>query len=142
METVHGLPAFAWTAPTLTPGTTPVRRVHLTELRAALDAVYDALGRTRPSYTDATVAAGATAIEAVHLTELRKAVAALARARTASQSSSAPLAEKPEVAQTGIARHSRDATEPPDRPASTNLRKTSDASKAGCSPTTEPNREG
>ena len=51
--------------------------MHLTELRTALDAVYDAAARPRPSYTDAAVTAGATTIEAVHLTELRAAVVAL-----------------------------------------------------------------
>ena len=66
-----------WTDPTLTPGVTPVKRVHLTELRAALDAVYDAVGRARPSYMDATVTAGTTAIRAAHIMELRAAVAAL-----------------------------------------------------------------
>ena len=53
------------------------QRVHLTELRAALDAVYDAVARSRPSYTDATVTAGTTAVEAVHVMELRAAVLAL-----------------------------------------------------------------
>lgn len=66
-----------WTDPVLTPGATPVRRIHLTELREALDAAYDAVARRRPSYTDATVTAGATVIRAAHLTELRTAVEAL-----------------------------------------------------------------
>ena len=67
-----------WTDPVLTVGVTPVKRVHLTELRAALDAAYDAAGRRRPpSYTDDAVIAGVTAIRAVHVVELRDAILAL-----------------------------------------------------------------
>ena len=66
-----------WTDPTLVASVTPVKRVHLTELRAALNAVYDAVARPRPDYMDATVTAGVTAIKAVHIMELRAAVAAL-----------------------------------------------------------------
>ena len=60
-----GLPPVRWTDPVLTVGVTPVKRVHLTELRAALDAAYDA------------VIAGVTAIRAVHVVELRDAILAL-----------------------------------------------------------------
>ena len=61
----------------LTPGVTPIRRVHLTELRAALAELYRAAGRAAPTYTDPVVTAGATATRATHLMELRAAVAAL-----------------------------------------------------------------
>ena len=61
----------------LTPGATPIKGVHLTELRAALAAAYSAAGRAAPTYTDPLLAAGATAIRAAHLMELRAAVAAL-----------------------------------------------------------------
>ena len=77
LRTGAGLAAFRWTAPTLTAGVTPVRLVHLTELRAALDHVYTAAGRPRPTYTDAAVTAGATLIKRAHLMELRAAVATL-----------------------------------------------------------------
>ena len=70
-----GLPAFAWTDRTLTPGVTPVRRVHLTDMREALAAAYEAAGRPGPAY-GAGVAAG-TPIRASHVTELRIAVIAL-----------------------------------------------------------------
>jgi hypothetical protein len=53
-----------------------VRRVHLLELRMALDRVYDAAGRSRPSYTDALLADDAP-VRATHLNELRRAVVAL-----------------------------------------------------------------
>ena len=56
---------------------TPVKLVHLLELRSALAAVYEAVGRSAPSYTDAAPAAGTTPIRAVHLMELRAAVVAL-----------------------------------------------------------------
>ena len=59
-------------------GVTPVRSVHLTELRAALDAVYDAAGRPRPNYTDADVTAGVSVVKAAHVTELREAVEVVA----------------------------------------------------------------
>ena len=67
-----------WTDPVRTPGVTPVRRVHLTELRAALDAVSDAAGRPRPNYTDADVTAGVSVVTAAHVTELREAVEVVA----------------------------------------------------------------
>ena len=58
-------------------GVTPVKRVHLTELRTALNAAYDAAGRRRPPYTDDAVIAGVTPIRAVHVVELREAILAL-----------------------------------------------------------------
>ena len=51
---------------------------YLTELRAALDAVYDAAGRPRPNYTDADVTAGVSVVKAAHVTELREAVEVVA----------------------------------------------------------------
>ena len=73
----EGLPPVRWTDPVLTVGVTPVKRVHLTELRNALDGAYDAAGRSRPTYTDHIVTAGVTAIKAVHVVELRNAIVAL-----------------------------------------------------------------
>ena len=54
-----------WTDPVLTVGVTPVKRIHLTELRNALDEAYDAAGQRQPTYTDRIVTAGMTAIKAV-----------------------------------------------------------------------------
>ena len=71
-----GLPPFDWTDRTLTPGVTPVRGVHLTELRAALAEAYAAAGRQGPVWTNADPA-GAIVIRAAHLMELRDAVLAL-----------------------------------------------------------------
>jgi hypothetical protein len=73
----NGLASFAWTDPTLTPGSTPAKVVHVTELRTALNQVYQAAGRTVPTYTDPTVVARVLVIKAIHLTELRTAVSAL-----------------------------------------------------------------
>jgi len=69
-----GLPAAPWTDPDLAAGVR-VRRVHLTELRRALDAVYDARSLRRPQYTD--TALGGVPLRAAHLMELRDAVLAL-----------------------------------------------------------------
>ena len=56
---------------------TPVRLVHLLELRSALAAAYAAAGRVAPRWTDAAPVGGATPIRAAHLMELRGAVLAL-----------------------------------------------------------------
>ena len=61
----------------LTPGATPVRLVHLSEARAAVEAAYAALGRPAPAWTDAAPAAGTTSIRAAHLLELQAAAAAV-----------------------------------------------------------------
>ena len=57
-------------------GVTPVRLVHLLELRSALVAAYAAAGRPVPQWTDAAPAGGTTPIRAAHLMELRAAVLA------------------------------------------------------------------
>ncbi|PYM45700.1 MAG: hypothetical protein DME14_20000, partial [Candidatus Rokuibacteriota bacterium] len=62
--------------PTLTPGTTPFRTLHVLELRTALNQVYQSLGRAVPTYTDPTIVAGQM-VRAVHIAELRAAVRAL-----------------------------------------------------------------
>ena len=78
LRTREGLPPVRWTDPVLTVGVTPVKRVHLTELRNALDGAYNAAGQSRPTaYTDHIVTAGVTAIKAVHVVELRNAIVAL-----------------------------------------------------------------
>ena len=68
-----GLPAFSWTDRVLLRGVTPVKVVHLTELRAALAQAYVAAGRPAPAWTDTLVVAGG-GIRAAHLMELRAAV--------------------------------------------------------------------
>jgi hypothetical protein len=70
------LSAFRWTDPTLFVAVTPVRQVHLVELRTALNEVYQATGVQLPKYTN-DVIAGETVIRAIDLKELRDAVRAL-----------------------------------------------------------------
>ena len=55
-----GLGRFAWTDPVLRPGVTPVRDVHLLELREALSEAYASSGRAVPRWTDASLASGST----------------------------------------------------------------------------------
>ena len=73
----ENLSPVQWTDPVLTVGATPVKRVHLTELRDALGEVYDAVGQRRPVYLDETIIAGVTGIKAAHVEQLRAAVLAL-----------------------------------------------------------------
>jgi hypothetical protein len=54
-----------------------IKTVHITELRAALSAVYTKQGRTLPSYTDQTIVPGQTGSKAPQIQELRTAVNAL-----------------------------------------------------------------
>jgi len=69
-----GLATANWTDQTVIPGVTLIKRVHLAEMRAALDAVYVAMSRTPPSYRTVTTAAP---IAAEHVAELRMAIMAL-----------------------------------------------------------------
>ena len=61
----------------MTLGVTPVRAVHVQELRTALAEAYAAAGRTAPAFTDATIVQGASVVRAVHIAELRAAIVAL-----------------------------------------------------------------
>jgi hypothetical protein len=47
------------------------------ELRTAINQIYQALGRTVPTYTDPTLVPGQTTARAAHIQELRNAVTAL-----------------------------------------------------------------
>jgi carboxypeptidase family protein len=53
-----------------------VKALHINELRDALNTVYDALGITRPVYTDAPLTAG-TLIKAIHISQIRNAIQAI-----------------------------------------------------------------
>jgi len=70
----NSLSAFSFTASTLSVGTTQIKAVHVTELRTALNGVYDAVGKARPTYTDSTITAGQTTIKKAHIAEIRQAV--------------------------------------------------------------------
>jgi hypothetical protein len=66
-------------------GTTPVKVVHFSELRQAIDALRTRFSLGAFAWTDATLTVGATPVKAMHLTELRTALDAVyvALARTA-----------------------------------------------------------
>lgn len=55
----------------LVPGTTKVRTVHFTQLRAAVDAVRALAGLAPGVYTDTVLTAGTTRVKALHVTDLR-----------------------------------------------------------------------
>jgi hypothetical protein len=63
--------AITFTDNPLTVGTTPVRAVHMTELRQAVNAVRAAANLSAATWTNATLTVGTTTIQAVHITELR-----------------------------------------------------------------------
>jgi hypothetical protein len=60
---------------TLTAGSSVIRAVHVTELRARIDALRGRYQLAPYSYTDPTLTAGATFIQARHITDLRAALA-------------------------------------------------------------------
>jgi len=70
------LPAFTW-SDTLTAATTTIKAAHITEMRTAINQIYQALGRAVPTYTDPTLIVGQTMPKAAHVQELRNAVSAL-----------------------------------------------------------------
>ena len=72
-----GLAPFPWTDATLSAGTTPVRAVHVAELRTALTEAYAAAGRTAPTFTDPALTTGVTLVRAVHISEIRSALLAI-----------------------------------------------------------------
>lgn len=64
----------AFTDHPLRPGVTPVRAVHLLELRVRTDRVREGLGLPAFGWTDAVLTPGVTPVRRVHLTELRAAL--------------------------------------------------------------------
>ena len=67
-------PRLTFTDDPLVARTTPVRRVHLTELRAAIGALRVRRGLSAALWSDPTPGARATTVKTVHLTELRAAL--------------------------------------------------------------------
>jgi hypothetical protein len=70
-----------FTDPTLTPRSSIVRAVHVTELRGAIDTLRARQGLTAFIWTDASLTGGATTIKRIHFAELRSAVVAIYAAR-------------------------------------------------------------
>jgi hypothetical protein len=76
LESVQTVPVRftpAFTDDPLTPAVTLVRAIHVTELRARIDAVLELYGLPAFTYTNAAIAAGAT-VQAVDIAELRTAL--------------------------------------------------------------------
>ena len=65
------MPAYAWTDDPLDPGITPLRVVHVTELRDAVDDKRYNFGFSSGAWTDSTLTAGSSLIRKVHMDELR-----------------------------------------------------------------------
>jgi subtilisin-like proprotein convertase family protein len=65
-----------FTDPTLAAGVTPIKVVHIMELRTRINAVRAAKGLGAYSFTDSSLTAGTTLVKAVHILELRTALAA------------------------------------------------------------------
>ena len=70
----YGLSGFTWTY-TMTAGATPIRALHISELRTALLQVYSNAGIPPPTFTDASLSGGP--IKVVHINELRSALQAI-----------------------------------------------------------------
>ena len=70
-----GLAVFTFTDSGPTPAVTPIRAIHILDLRNALNEVFDAVGRPHPTYADGSPAG--IQIKAVHIQELRDAVRSL-----------------------------------------------------------------
>src|SRR5947207_2828813 len=66
--------SFKFSDDPLAPGSTPIKAMHLTELRTATDSVAAAFGLATFNWTDPTLTPGLTNAKVVHLTELRAAM--------------------------------------------------------------------
>ena len=66
--------SFTFTNDPLTSQVTPVKAVHITELRQAIDTLRSRNGLGAFTYTDSALTVGVTQIKAVHVTELRTAL--------------------------------------------------------------------
>jgi hypothetical protein len=72
-----GCPPRPFTDNSLVSTETPVRRIHLVELRSRINAARAAHGLAAFSFTDAALESGVTVVRAVHVTDLREALAAV-----------------------------------------------------------------
>ena len=66
--------AASWTDPTITANSTKIRKVHIDELRTAIDFRRTDAGLSVYSWTDPTITANSTKIRKVHIDELRSAI--------------------------------------------------------------------
>lgn len=65
---------LVFTDPTLAAGTTPIKAVHITELRAAIDTLRARYGRAASVWTNSSLTAGTTTMKAAHIAEMRTAM--------------------------------------------------------------------
>ncbi|MBI4397259.1 MAG: hypothetical protein HY548_09200 [Elusimicrobia bacterium] len=72
-----GVLAFSWTDPSLSTGSTRIRKVHIDELRANTNIKRVEFGFGNYTFTDATLTAGSTLLRKVHVDELRAAASAI-----------------------------------------------------------------
>jgi hypothetical protein len=66
-----------WTDDPLMAASTPVRAVHVLELRASINAMRAARSMSAMGWTDPSITAGVTPVKATHLAELRSALDAI-----------------------------------------------------------------
>ncbi len=66
--------SMVFTDPTVSPRSTIVRAVHVTDLRSAIDTLRSISGLGGFGWTDATLSVGSTVVRAVHVSELRAAL--------------------------------------------------------------------
>jgi hypothetical protein len=71
------LPTFSLTDPTLTQFVTPLKAVHISELRTQINLLRQQLNIAPASFTDPTLTVGVTVMKGVHVTELRTALDAV-----------------------------------------------------------------
>lgn len=65
---------FTFTDPALSAGSSPIRKVHIDELRSAINTLRQDAGLSVFNWTDPTLTAGSTLIRKVHLDEMRTAL--------------------------------------------------------------------
>lgn len=73
---VCGDPPASWTDDPIERGVTPMKAIHVTELRTAIEDAYRACSRTPPTWTDDPLVRSETPVRAVHFNEMRTALQA------------------------------------------------------------------
>lgn len=84
---------LVFTDSTLTAGTTPLKAVHVTELRAAINTLRARYGLAASAWTDASLTAGSTTIKVAHIAEMRTAL----QAACAAAGSTVPVFTNPSL---------------------------------------------
>ena len=70
----RALRAFAFADPTLTPGTTVIKAIHMNELRGIINAARSSLGLAAITYTNPSIVAPTSVISSADLNDLRNGV--------------------------------------------------------------------